>query len=66
MRAAWIATVDNIDWPAKGVTDPEQQKQQFIQLLDQLEDAGMNAVIMQIKPTADAFTRPNTGLGPSG
>ena len=55
MRAAWIATVDNIDWPAKGVTDPEQQKQQFIQLLDQLEDAGMNAVIMQIKPTADAF-----------
>lgn len=55
MRAAWIATVDNIDWPAKGVTDPEQQKLQFITLLDQLEDAGMNAVIMQIKPTADAF-----------
>lgn len=55
MRAAWIATVDNIDWPAKGVTDPEQQKQQFIQLLDELEAAGMNAVIMQIKPTADAF-----------
>ncbi|WP_231638754.1 family 10 glycosylhydrolase [Paenibacillus sp. JCM 10914] len=55
MRAAWIATVDNIDWPTKGVTDPAQQKQQFIQLLDQLEDAGMNAVIMQIKPTADAF-----------
>lgn len=55
MRAAWIATVDNIDWPAKGVTDPEQQKLQFIQLLDELEVAGMNAVIMQIKPTADAF-----------
>lgn len=55
MRAAWIATVDNIDWPAKGVTDPAQQKEQFISLLDQLENAGMNAVIMQIKPTADAF-----------
>lgn len=55
MRAAWIATVDNIDWPAKGVTDPEQQKQQFIELLDQLKASGMNAVIMQIKPTADAF-----------
>lgn len=61
MRAAWIATVDNIDWPAKGVTDPDQQKQQFISLLDQLEDAGMNAVIMQIKPTADAFYPSNYG-----
>ncbi|MEC0259257.1 family 10 glycosylhydrolase [Paenibacillus lautus] len=61
LRAAWIATVDNIDWPAKGVTDPDQQKQQFISLLDQLEDAGMNAVIMQIKPTADAFYPSNYG-----
>ncbi|KKO54116.1 family 10 glycosylhydrolase [Paenibacillus sp. DMB20] len=54
MRAAWIATVENIDWPVKGA-DPEAQKLQYIKLLDQLEDAGMNAVIMQIKPTADAF-----------
>ena len=54
MRAAWIATVENIDWPVKGAS-PEAQKQQYIELLDQLQSAGMNAVIMQIKPTADAF-----------
>ncbi|WP_234032850.1 family 10 glycosylhydrolase [Paenibacillus faecalis] len=54
MRAAWIATVENIDWPEKGAA-PEAQKQQYIDLLNQLEAAGMNAVIMQIKPTADAF-----------
>ncbi|WP_054956347.1 family 10 glycosylhydrolase [Paenibacillus dakarensis] len=54
MRAAWIATVENIDWPVKGA-DPAAQKQQYIDLLDQLQDVGMNAVIMQIKPTADAF-----------
>lgn len=54
MRAAWIATVENIDWPVKGA-DPAAQKQQYIDLLDQLQSVGMNAVIMQIKPTADAF-----------
>jgi uncharacterized lipoprotein YddW (UPF0748 family)/fibronectin type 3 domain-containing protein len=55
LRAAWIATVDNVDWPKKGVTDPEQQKRDFTQLLDQLHAAGINAVIVQVKPTADAF-----------
>ncbi|WP_274364984.1 family 10 glycosylhydrolase [Paenibacillus thermotolerans] len=55
LRAAWIATVDNVDWPSKGVTEAEQQKQEYIELLDELQAAGMNAVIMQIKPTADAF-----------
>jgi|GEM_PF-30754 len=55
MRAAWIATVDNIDWPKKGVTDPEQQKADFIALLDELQANGINAAIVQIKPTADAF-----------
>lgn len=55
MRAAWIATVDNVDWPAKGTTGAEEQKKQFVELLDQLEAAGMNAVIVQVKPTADAF-----------
>lgn len=54
MRAAWIATVENIDWPVKGA-EPEAQKQQYIDLLDQLQSVGMNAVIMQIKPTADSF-----------
>jgi hypothetical protein len=24
-RAAWIATVTNIDWPTKGTTDPAKQ-----------------------------------------
>lgn len=55
MRAAWIATVENIDWPEKGTTGAEEQKQQYRKLLDELQAAGMNAVIMQIKPTADAF-----------
>ncbi|RIX53971.1 SpoIID/LytB domain-containing protein [Paenibacillus nanensis] len=55
LRAAWIASVENIDWPAKGVTTEAEQKQDFIELLDELAATGINAVIVQVKPTADAF-----------
>jgi uncharacterized lipoprotein YddW (UPF0748 family) len=55
LRAAWIATVDHIDWPPKGVVDPEQQKREFVDLLEQLKSVGINAVIVQIRPTSDAF-----------
>lgn len=54
-RAAWIATVANIDWPSKKGLSINQQKQEYIKLLDDVKAMGMNAVIVQIKPTADAF-----------
>ncbi|MCU6707468.1 family 10 glycosylhydrolase [Paenibacillus sp. J5C_2022] len=55
LRAAWIASVENIDWPQKGVTTEEEQKSDFRALLDELAATGINAIIVQIKPTADAF-----------
>ena len=54
-RAAWIATVDNIDWPSKGNFNVESQKAEFIAQLDMHKRNGMNAVIVQIRPAADAF-----------
>jgi uncharacterized lipoprotein YddW (UPF0748 family) len=54
-RAVWVATVDNIDWPEKGTIDPEKQKEQFIKLIEMHHRNGMNAVIVQIRPAADAF-----------
>lgn len=54
-RAAWIATVSNIDWPSKPGLPAEQQKSEFIKRLDQLEALGCNAVIVQIRPACDAF-----------
>ncbi len=54
-RAVWIATVNNIDWPSKKGLPVEQQKAEFIKLLSDVKEMGMNAVIVQIKPTADAF-----------
>lgn len=54
-RAVWIATVENIDWPSKKGLTTDQQKEEFIRLLDMHKKNGMNAIIMQIRPVADAF-----------
>jgi uncharacterized lipoprotein YddW (UPF0748 family) len=54
-RAAWIATVGNIDWPSRGNYNSNAQKQEFIDLLDMHKRNGMNAVIVQIRPATDAF-----------
>jgi len=54
-RGVWIATVNNIDWPPAGVTDPEKQKADYIRLLDLHQKNGMNAMIVQVRPAADAF-----------
>jgi len=55
LRAAWIATVSNIDWPSKQGLPAIEQQQQFIALLNQLQAIGCNAVIVQIRPSCDAF-----------
>ncbi len=38
----------------KGLS-PEEQKREYSKLLDDVQEMGMNAVIVQIKPAADAF-----------
>lgn len=54
-RAAWVATVANINWPSKpGLTSAEQQKEALV-LLDFLKDHHFNAVIFQVRPMADAL-----------
>lgn len=54
-RAAWIATVGNIDWPSKQGLSAQQQQQEFINHLNYLKSAGFNAVIVQVRPAADVF-----------
>lgn len=54
-RAAWIATVSNIDWPSKAGLPAVQQQQELINRLDALRAIGCNAIILQIRPAADAF-----------
>jgi uncharacterized lipoprotein YddW (UPF0748 family) len=54
-RGAWIATVDNIDWPSKKGLPVDSQKAEFIRILDLHKQNGLNAIIMQIRPATDAF-----------
>ncbi len=54
-RGVWIATVVNIDWPSKRGLSNEDQKREFIALLDLHQKNGMNAIIMQVRPAGDAF-----------
>ena len=54
-RGVWIATVDNIDWPSRKGIPVDSQKAEFIRMLEMHKLNGMNAVIMQIRPAADAF-----------
>lgn len=54
-RGVWIATVDNIDWPLRGMVSTEMQKAEYIRQLDMHKRNGMNAVIVQVRPAADAF-----------
>ncbi len=54
-RGAWIATVGNIDYPTSKTLTSAQQQAEFIKLLDQHKQAGINAVMVQIRTNGDAF-----------
>jgi len=55
LRAVWVATVSNIDWPSKPGLSSEEQKAELIAYLDLFKKLNFNAVVMQIRPCADAF-----------
>ena len=54
-RGVWIATVSNIDWPQDRTNNPEKQKADFIRLAELHKRNGMNALVVQVRPVADAF-----------
>lgn len=55
MRAEWIAGVHNIDWPSEQGLSPAEQRAELVELYDGAVANGLNAVFVQIRPTADAF-----------
>lgn len=55
LRAAWVATVLNIDYPRKPSTNPIALKEQYRIMLDQLQELGINTVIVQVRPAGDAL-----------
>lgn len=47
-RGAWIATVDNIDWPLSPASGVLEQKNQLKYLVGQIHLARLNAVYFQV------------------
>ncbi|MDJ0463267.1 family 10 glycosylhydrolase [Streptomyces sp. H27-C3] len=55
LRGMWLATVANRDWPsAPGLTAAEQ-KAELLAHLDTAVRRRLNAVVLQVRPTADAL-----------
>ncbi len=54
-RGAWVASVANIDWPSKKGLSTEQQKQEFVEILDRAAALKLNAIIFQVRPVCDAL-----------
>ena len=54
-RAAWVATVANIDWPSQPGLPIEEQQKEMIALLDRAAALHFNAIILQVRPAADAI-----------
>lgn len=54
-RAAWVATVANIDWPSRPGLSAAQQRTEARTLLDRAAAIGLNAIVLQVRPAADAI-----------
>lgn len=54
-RATWMATVINLDWPASGGLQVRFQKSSLTDRLDDMKEAGINALFFQIRTEGDAL-----------
>ena len=54
-RAAWVATVANIDWPSKPGLASNEQQREFERIVDRAAELNLNALILQVRPAADAL-----------
>lgn len=57
MRATWLTSVANIDWPKAGTTGIEAQKKDLVRMLDSIQSMNMNTVFFHIRPACDALYR---------
>ncbi len=54
-RGVWVATVSNIDWPSRSGLSTAEQKRQLLAILDRSVALHLNAVVLQVRPAADAL-----------
>lgn len=54
-RAAWVATVFNLDWPSRSGLSAAQQQSELLGILNRAVQLRLNAIILQVRPNADAL-----------
>ncbi|MFE5792060.1 glycoside hydrolase family 10 protein [Streptomyces sp. NPDC056503] len=54
-RGMWVATVANRDWPSRAGLSAGAQKAELLAHLDRAVERRLNAVVLQVRPTADAL-----------
>ncbi|ATL26403.1 glycoside hydrolase family 10 protein [Streptomyces formicae] len=55
LRGMWLASVANRDWPSKPGLPAAQQRAELLAYLDSAVNRRLNAVVFQVRPTADAL-----------
>ncbi len=54
-RAAWVASVGNIDWPSTNSLTTAQQRAELVGMLDRAARLKLNAIFLQVRPGCDAL-----------
>lgn len=62
VRATWITTIFGLDWPKTKATNAittAKQKEEIIQILDQMKAANINTILFQTRTRGEVFYRSN-------
>jgi uncharacterized lipoprotein YddW (UPF0748 family) len=55
LRGAWVASVANIDWPRPAGRPEAEQRAQVSAMVERASALGLNALLLQVRPAADAL-----------
>ncbi len=55
VRAVWLTSVYNIDWPHSTSVSAINQQNKLKEMLDVLQETNINTVLFQVRPNADAL-----------
>ena len=55
MRGVWVSTVVNLDYPPKPTSSAATLKIEADNIIKDAKDMGMNAIFLQVRPSADAI-----------
>lgn len=59
-RGVFVATINNIDWPSRPNLPVDEQKREFLKLLESFQKFNLNVVILQVRAASDAFYQSKT------